>query len=162
MSFSRQILIFICIWGLLIYVFLVKLSPGSSAAKDSDELERLNQALLYLERSKAIDADLRRLLDEYVSDAASADQKTELLKQIGARFQDASSGAGYGTGGSKGVPSLEYEQMRRRVTTNVGELWSFMHSELGKIEKSMKNEFESQQSLKQMKGLVDMAREHKR
>ncbi|KAG5667801.1 hypothetical protein PVAND_015770 [Polypedilum vanderplanki] len=166
MSFSRQILIFICIWGLLIYFFLVKLNPGSSGSKDSDEIERLNQALVYLEKSKAIDTELKRLLDEYVNNVASPDQKTEILKQIGSKFQDASNSAVYGYGpantGSKGTPSLEYELMRRRVTTNVGELWNYMQAELAKIEKSMKNEFESQQSLKQMKNFIDLAREHKK
>lgn len=162
MSFSRQILIFICIWGLLIYFFLVKLNPGSSGSKsESEELERLNQALLYLEKSKAIDADLRRLLDEYVNDVASADQKGELLNKISSKFQDAS-GPGMYQSGSNSVPSLEYELMRRRVTTNIGELWNFMHNELDKIEKSMKSEFESQQSIKQLKSFMDLAREHKR
>jgi glycoprotein 6-alpha-L-fucosyltransferase len=162
MSFSKQILIFICIWGLLIYFFLVKLSPGSGAVKDSDEIERLNQALLYLEKSKAIDADLRRLLDEYVNDVANPEQRKELLREIGSKFQEVTSGGAFASSGTRGVPSLEYELMRRRVTTNVGELWSYMQSELTKIEKSMKNEFESQQSLKQMKNFLEMAKEHKR
>lgn len=159
MSFSRQILIFICIWGLLIYFFLIKLNP-SSGRDSTDELERLNQALLYLEKSKAIDNELRRLLDEYVNDVSHPDQRSELLKQISSKFHDSSPVAMYS--GEKGVPSLEFEQTRRRVATNVGELWNYMHAELIKIEGSMKNEFEAQQSIKQMKNLLELAREHKR
>lgn len=160
MSFSRQILIFICIWGLLIYFFLIKLNP-TSRTKETDEIERLNQALLYLEKSKAIDNELRRLLDEYVNDVASPEQKSELLKRISSKFQDVtSSNAGFGGISSNGVPSHEYEQLRRRVTTNVGELWNYMGAELTKIEKSMKNEFEMQQSIKQMKNFMELAREH--
>ena len=157
MSFSRQILIFICIWGLLIYFFLIKLNP-TSRSKETDEIERLNSALLYLEKSKAIDNELRRLLDEYVNDVASPDQKSELLKRISSKFQDVTSSS---TGiVSNGVPSHEYEQLRRRVTTNVGELWNYMGTELSKIEKSMRNEFEMQQSIKQMKNFMELAREH--
>lgn len=160
MSFSRQILIFICIWGLLIYFFLIKLNP-TSRTKETDEIERLNQALLYLEKSKAIDNELRRLLDEYVNDVANPEQKSELLKRISSKFQDVtSSNAGFGGVASNGVPSHEYEQLRRRVTTNVGELWNYMGAELTKIEKSMKNEFEMQQSIKQMKNFMELAREH--
>ena len=160
MSFSRQILIFICIWGLLIYFFLIKLNP-TSRSKETDEIERLNQALMYLEKSKAIDNELRRLLDEYVSDVASPEQKSELLKRISSKFQDvSSSNAGFGGISSNGVPSHEYEQLRRRVTTNIGELWNFMGAELSKVEKSMRNEFEMQQSIKQMKNFIELAREH--
>ena len=160
MSFSRQILIFICIWGLLIYFFLIKLNP-TSRSKETDEIERLNQALLYLEKSKAIDNELRRLLDEYVNENASPDQKSELLKRISSKFQDVtSSNAGFGGMSSNGVPSHEYEQLRRRVTNNVGELWNYMGAELSKIEKSMRNEFEMQQSIKQMKNFMELAREH--
>ncbi|KAL7014019.1 hypothetical protein ACKWTF_015702 [Chironomus riparius] len=157
MSFSRQILIFICIWGLLIYFFLIKLNP-TSRSKETDEIERLNSALLYLEKSKAIDNELRRLLDEYVNDVASPEQKSELLKRISSKFQDVTSSS---TGlSSNGVPSYEYEQLRRRVTTNVGELWNYMGTELSKIEKSMRSEFEMQQSIKQMKNFMELAREH--
>jgi glycoprotein 6-alpha-L-fucosyltransferase len=160
MSFSRQILIFICIWGLLIYFFLIKLNP-TSRSKETDEIDRLNQALLYLEKTKAIDNELRRLLDEYVNDNASPDQKSELLKRISSKFQDVtSSNAGFGGMSSNGVPSHEYEQLRRRVTNNVGELWNYMGAELSKIEKSMRNEFEMQQSIKQMKNFMELAREH--
>lgn len=159
MSFSRQILIFICIWGLLIYFFLIKLSP-SSRAKENDEIERLNQALLYLEKSKSIDNELRHLLDEYVNDVASPEHKGELLKRISSKFLDVTS---LNSGGhSNGVPSLEYELMRRRVTTNVGELWNYMSSELSRVEKSIKNEYDSQASIKQMRNFMDLAREHVR
>jgi hypothetical protein len=95
-----------------------------------------------------------------VSDGSNPEQKAELLKQISLKFQDTSSPVAYYSSGA--VPSLEYEQMRRRVTTNVAELWNYMNSELNKIENSMKNEIESQQSLKLMKNFMEMAREHKR
>lgn len=63
MSFSRQILIFICIWGLLIYFFLTKLNTSSNKASEDDQIERLNLALSHLEKSKIIDSELQRFLD---------------------------------------------------------------------------------------------------
>jgi glycoprotein 6-alpha-L-fucosyltransferase len=161
MSFSRQILIFICIWGLLIYFFLTKLNSGS-ALRESEDIEKMNRALLYLEKSKAIDVELRQLLDEYLNDIAGPEQKSELLRKISSKFQDPALPVAIFSPNSQGTPSLEYEQLRRRVTTNIEELWNFMNSELNKVEKSMKLEIESQQSLKQMRNFLELAREHKR
>lgn len=33
-------------------------------------------------------------------------------------------------------PSLEYEFTRRRIQTNIGEIWNFFSSELGKVRRS--------------------------
>ncbi|XP_020715932.1 alpha-(1,6)-fucosyltransferase isoform X2 [Ceratitis capitata] len=42
---------------------------------------------------------------------------------------------GYGAAGGAHEPSLEYELLRRRVQSNVGELWNYFSSELGKLRK---------------------------
>lgn len=138
----------------------MKLNP-TSRNKETDEIERLNQALMYLEKSKAIDNELRRLLDEYVNDVASPEHKGDLLKRISSKFQDVTSlNNGYDSVNSNGIPSIEYEQMRRRVTTNIGELWNYMSAEMGKIEKSIKHDFDAQSSMRQMKNFMELAREH--
>jgi glycoprotein 6-alpha-L-fucosyltransferase len=160
MSFSRQILIFICIWGLLAYFFLTKLNT-SSTSRESEEIERLNLALSQLEQSKTIDVELRKLLDEYVNDLATAEQKSELLKRINSKFDDSVINP-VTVGGKRGTPSLEYEQLRRRVATNVGELWNHLQAELSKVENIMKNQFDAQQALKVLTNFLDLTKEHKR
>lgn len=164
-NFTRQILVFIAIWGLLIYVFLTKLN-NTSGQKDSDEIQKLNQALSYLDKSKSLDNELKQLLDEYATDINNGDAKLELLKKINSKFQeipgDSSSMFVAGSSGSIGVPSLEYEQQRRRVGTNILELWNYINSEAKKIEKTMKNEVDSPQTLKQLESFIQMAREQKR
>lgn len=162
-NFTRQILFFIGVWALLIYIFLTKLNATSSG-KDSDEIEKLNQALSFLERSKALDNELKRLLDEYANDLSNGDNKLELLKRINSKFQESPGDNSLFMQSSQqlGVPSLEYEQYRRRVGTNLLELWNFISAETQKIEKSVKNEVESQQPLKQLSNFVQLAREHSR
>lgn len=160
MSFSRQILIFICIWGLLAYFFLTKLNTSQSS-RESDEIERLNLALSQLEKSKTIDGELRRLLDEYINDVATAEQKSELLKRINSKFDDSVINP-VTVGGKRGIPTSEYELLRRRVATNVGEIWNYMQSELSKVENLMKTQYDAQQSLKLLNNFLELAKEHKR
>lgn len=162
-NFTRQILVFIAIWALLIYIFLTKLN-NTSGHKDSEEVQKLSQALSYLEKSKSLDNELKQLLDEYANDINNGDTKLELLKRINSKFQDTPAGDMFlpENSGSVGVPSLEYEQQRRRVGTNILELWNYINAEAKKIEKTMKNEVDSTQTLKQLGGFIQMAREQKR
>jgi hypothetical protein len=81
MSFSKQIFLFFCVWALLIYVFLTKLNTSPSS-HESEEIERLNLALAHLEKSKSVDAELKKLLDEYLNDVANTEQKREALRKI--------------------------------------------------------------------------------
>lgn len=160
MSFTRQILIFIAIWALLIYIFLTKLNATSG--KESEEINKLNQALAYLEKSKSLDNELKGLLDEYANDITNGESKLELLKRINSKFLQSSGDNFISNSQQVGVPSLEYELIRRRVGNNILELWNFIYAEAQKIEKSMKNEVDQQQSLKHMSSLVQLAREQKR
>lgn len=157
MSFTRQILIFIAIWALLIYIFLTKLTATSG--KESDEDKRLNRAFSYIETSKSLDRDLRQLLDEYTND--NNDSKLDLLKKINSKFQSSGESSMYLPKSQLGIPSIEYEQGRRRVENNIMELWNFISSETQKIEKFIKTE-DSQQSLKQLSSFVQLATEQKR
>lgn len=160
MSFSRQILIFICIWGLLAYFFLIKLNTSQSS-REAEEIERLNLALAQLEKSKIIDVEIGKLLDEYINDVATGEQKAELLRRINAKYDNSVINP-VTVGGRKGTPSIEYEQLRRRVTTNVGEMWNHMQAELSKVENLIKNHLDAQQSLKILSNFLDLAKEHKR
>ena len=161
-NFTRQILIFIGIWALLIYIFLTKLN-ATSGAKESEEIEKLNQALSFLEKSKALDNELKRLLDEYANDLNNGDTKLELLKRINSKFQESGGSIqNFPNSQQLGIPSLEYEQYRRRVGTNILELWNYIRAESQKLEKTVKNEIEPQKSLKQLSNFVELAREHSR
>lgn len=163
-NFTRQILVFIAIWALLIYIFLTKLN-NTSGQNDSVELQKLNQALSYLDKSKSLDKELKQLLDEYANDINNGDAKLELLKRINSKFQETPGDSTMflaGSSGPVGIPSLEYEQQRRRVETNILELWSYINSEAKRIQKTMKNEVDSPQSTKQLESFIQMAREQKR
>lgn len=156
MSFTRQIIIFISIWACLIYVFLTKLNAKESA-KESEDVQKLNRALSFLESSKSLDKDLRLLLDEY--DISNGESKFDLLKKLNTKFQDTS--LDYNPKSQKlGTPSIEYEQYRKRVGNNIQELWNYITMEAVKIEKLMKNE--DSQALRQLSSLIQLATEQKR
>lgn len=160
MSFSRQILIFICIWGLLIYFFLTKLNTNASSSREVEEI--LFEIEKSIENKKSIDLELRKLLDEYVNDIGSVDQKSDLLKRINSKFDDTSDPVN--TGGKKRgtAPSLEYEELRRRVTNNIEEFALHLQAELAKTENLIKGQLDPQQSLKILSNFLGLAKEHKR
>lgn len=162
-NFTRQILIFIAIWALLIYIFLTKLNT-TSGGKESEEIRKLNLAISYLEKTKLLDNELKHIVDEYANDITNGDNKLELLKRINSKFQESPGESSMFISNSQqlGVPSGDYEQYRRRVGTNILELWNYIHAEAQKIEKSLKNEIESPQSIKQLTNFVQLAREQKR
>lgn len=156
-SFTRQVLVFIAVWGLLIYIFVTKLN--ANGAKESDELQRLNQALSALESTKSLDNELRHLLDEYANDIGNVDAKFELLKKINSKFQ--ASGGGDLASTNSGTPLADYEHYRRRVGNNIQELWNYLFAEAQKIEKTLKTD-DPQQGLKQLTTFVQSAVEQKR
>lgn len=161
-NFTRQILVFIGVWALLIYIFLTKLNT-TSGGKESDEIQKLNQALLYLEKSKLLDNELKQLIDEYANDVTNGDSKVELLKRINSKFQESPGDEMFIPKTQQlGVPSIEYEQYRKRVGNNILELWNYVFAETQKIEKNLKNEVDSQQSIKQLSNFVQLAREQSR
>lgn len=162
-NFTRQIIVFIGVWALLIYIFLTKLNTASGG-KETDEIQKLNQALLYLEKSRLLDNELKQLLDEYANDNTNGDTKLELLKRINSKFQESPGDTSMFIPNSQqlGVPSIEYEQYRKRVGSNILELWNYVFAESKKIEKNMKNEVDSQQSVKQLFNFVQLAREQSR
>lgn len=162
-NFTRQIIIFIAIWALLIYLFLTKLNT-TSGGKESEEIRKLNQALSYLEKSKLLDNELKQIVDEYANDITNGENKLELLKRINSKFHESPGDSSMFISNSQqlGVPSAEYEQNRRRVGTNILELWNYINAEAQKIEKSLKSDIESPQSIKQLTNFVQLAREQKR
>lgn len=165
MSFSRHIIIFLLIWALLIYIFISKLNVtgGGGAGHQDEHIEKLNRALAYLESSNQLDNELRQLLDEFSNDIVNSDNKLDLIARIRAKLGDESSAAERRNANKKLiVPSLEYEQYRRRITTNVGELWNLIAAETQQLQKSLSANGDAQQTLKQLSSFVELAKEHKR
>lgn len=157
-NFTRQIFVFIVIWALLIFIFI-----SSTSRKENDsEVERLNQALSYLEKTKSLDNELKHLLDDYANEISNPDTKLELLKKINSRFQESGVSQVTSPNSPAGTPSLEYEQYRRRVQNNILELWNFIFAEAQKLEKTLKNDGDTQQALKQLTSFAQMAVEQKR
>lgn len=129
-TWVRVLIAFISVWVILVLVFYSKLNTGG-ASESEDAIRRLNQALTYLEKSKQVDQELRGLIDEYLSDQ-SYNRKQKFIDELGNKLQIQGGGAGR----FKGVPSLEYEQLRRRVFSNTQELWNILHSETAKLAKT--------------------------
>ncbi|XP_046828927.1 alpha-(1,6)-fucosyltransferase [Vespa crabro] len=63
--------------------------------------------------------------------------------------------------GSKHIPSLEYEELRRRIRNNVQEMWYYMSAELTKFKKHL-DEFTLEQKEKEVQDAVSNIWEHKK
>lgn len=163
MSYNRHIIAFLLIWALLIFIFITKLSGSSGGIRQDENIEKLNRALSYLESSNQLDNELRQLLDEFSNDVVNSDNKVDLIKKIRAKLSD---DAGFQNARSSNkkliIPSIEHEQYRRRIGSNIAELWNFISTETQQLQKSLSNNNDAQQALKQLSNFVDLAREHKR
>lgn len=153
-TWVRVLIAFISVWVILVMVFYSKLNTGS-ASESEDAIRRLNQALTYLEKSKQVDQELRGLIDEYLSDQ-SYNRKQKFIDELGNKLQIQGGGAGR----FKGVPSLEYEQLRRRVYSNTQELWNFLHSETAKLAKTARRN--TPEIYGPAENFLALAAEHKR
>lgn len=150
-NWVRGLVVFIAVWVLLVLIFYSKLNTGNGGDGD-DTIRRLNQALDYLEKSKQVDQGLRNLIDDYLSDT-SYNRKQKFVDELGNKLQIHGAGAGR----FKGVPSLEYEQLRRRVSGNTEELWNYLHSEVEKIARRSSPDVAAP-----LENFLSLAREHKR
>lgn len=133
-SWSRILLLFIAIWGICIFIFVFK----SSGVSESDSVleQRLTAALDYVQRVDELNADLRNLVDDYISDPGSAKDKLKKFADSVNTKLDLGSRAEVER---KDSPSLEYEQLRRRVQTNIGEFWNYVQAESKALRESSKN-----------------------
>ena len=157
MSFTRQVLVFIGIWALLIYVFLTKLNNTSTI--QSEENLKLENLRTYLESTRTIDEELRKILDEYINEGPNNESKLEFLKKINQKLQESSGDNNQQLEG--GTPSIEYENYRRRLGSNVAEYWNHVSAGAEKIEKLLKSD-DSQQALKELSSFMQLNTEHKR
>ena len=59
-----------------------------------------------------------------------------------------------------GVPSSDYEKLRRRIYTNTDELWNYLRSEVSKVQK--KANINAPELVKPLDDLLSLASEHKK
>lgn len=162
-SWIRALIIFVLTWALLVYVFVNKLNTQTNADTDTITVKRINQALQLLEYSKQRNEELRQMIEKLSSDQIDKQSAQRLIEKlefnlqnsINVQSQDALAdfmGAGDGDSvaetfggmpvpnavaqsaiGGVHEPSLEYELLRRRIESNVGEISNYFSSELGKL-----------------------------
>lgn len=61
----RILILFILIWGLTVFIFIIKLQPQmTSEISDENTMKRLNQAISYLEQSRQRNSDIKELINE--------------------------------------------------------------------------------------------------
>uniref|UniRef100_U5EZ81 Alpha-(1,6)-fucosyltransferase n=1 Tax=Corethrella appendiculata TaxID=1370023 RepID=U5EZ81_9DIPT len=165
-TWVRVLIIFISLWAILIFVFVSKLNNGNSSDTDK-AIKRLNQALTYLEQSKKINSELKLLIDEYINDNSyQPDKKQKFIDNVGSKLDVdflPNQFGGFAEAAyqqpAKGVPDVEYEKLRRRVTTNIQEFWNYVHAEVQKVEKKLN--VDSPELKKSLANLQSLANEHK-
>lgn len=145
------------LWLVTVLISVSKLSSGAnnsserSAKSDviKDNLERLNQALKYVDESKRRIDGIQAVINESVDllEEAGGRDREKILTDIETRLiesikEDAlQSGAkGIEMGGGMDsaisfVPANEYEQLRRQVKNNVKEFWYYAQNAIKKLAK---------------------------
>ncbi|XP_031629119.1 alpha-(1,6)-fucosyltransferase [Contarinia nasturtii] len=148
-AWIRALVIFVLLWGLLVLIFASKLSgPNASSLSNEDYTNhRLNQAIEFLEESKRRNSELKQLIDEFLSDKSlPEEQRQRLISDIEAKLDEKPSKS-FGNSlrrfsgneliVSNGMtPISEYEELRRRVRSNVLEMYNYVGTELTKLFKN--------------------------
>lgn len=145
----RGLIAFCIIWGLLVVIFVSKLNmpqPTDSA----NAIRRLNLAIAYLEQTQQRNAELSDLITELLNDKSlPPEQHQKLIADIQAKIaqqlspdmrfdgRDGSALLAPGGGDSNAEPSLEYEQLRRRIYTNTQEMWRYVQHEVLQLRKTI-------------------------
>ncbi|XP_037935863.1 alpha-(1,6)-fucosyltransferase [Teleopsis dalmanni] len=143
----RAIIILMLVWAFLVYAFVSKLNAQPTFEPDVTA-KRINEALQLLEHSKQRNEELRQMIDELLSDQVDKQSAQKLMERLEYNIQNSINGFGDTDGILKTKdsltfndishePSLEYELTRRRLQTNIGEIWSYFSNELGKIRKKV-------------------------
>jgi len=145
-TWTKILLVFIALWGISVFVFILK-SSGTGGEVDSAMEQRLTAALDYIQRVDDLNADLRNLVDDYISDSSSSkDKLKKFAEQVNTKLELGSRSEI----DRKDSPHAEYEQLRRRVKTNIHEFWSYVQAEAKTLHQGGKNYEE----------FMELAREH--
>lgn len=146
---------FLFVWSIAAFLFATKLnSPVSNSNNLELQSKRINRAIAYIDQSRQQNDKLRELLDQFIRDTPNELlTRNDFLKNLQSALQTPTFAL------NVVEPKLEYELMRRRVETNIGEFWNLVHSELNKIDKNEPSSATIQRSIGE---LQELAAEHKR
>lgn len=149
-TWIRALIIFVLLWGFLVYIFASKLNVPPASEQDNT-VRRINQALEMLEHTKQKNEELRQLIDDFLSDQPNHLSAQKFIQSLESRMQE-----------SHGLPepSVEYERLRRRIRLNTQELWNYFSSELNKIKKQVAPEIP--EIADQVNNILMLGSEHKR
>ncbi|KAJ6636091.1 Alpha-(1,6)-fucosyltransferase [Pseudolycoriella hygida] len=152
--YTRVLVFFVLLWGFLVFIFASKLNTPT--VSDSEyTMKRLNQAITFLEDSKKRNAELKALIDEYLSEKYyRPEQKKRLIDDIESKLIPSDA-----LRKTINEPSTEYEQLRRRVQSNTQEMWNFVNAEMLKLKKTLSSN--DARVTKQIDNMIEMAAEHK-
>ncbi|XP_075155715.1 alpha-(1,6)-fucosyltransferase 8 [Haematobia irritans] len=140
-TWVRALIIFCLAWAILVYIFVTKLNTPNTEEPDSTS-KRINQALQLLEESRQRNQELQDIIDTILKDNVDNQAAQKLIKKLENSFHnqmglDLKPQSPMPYGNPSNEPILEYELLRRRIQTNIAELWNFFSNELGKIKKNI-------------------------
>lgn len=125
LTLSWKIRIILFIWVFSTLFFVLKFASSSSSPEDVALSSRIQQAVDYIAKQEQINSELRNLVDDYISDSSfSKDKKRKFVENINHKLDISQSYKN-----NEGEPNSEYENLRRRVKTNVKEFWNYVEAE---------------------------------
>lgn len=127
MSVGKLIACVLVMW--LLVVLMISGPLFHSGEPDEQVLARLTRAVAELESLKQQNEELRALLNS-IKDPSKREQQVQEPAVVIPPIQTA-------TTSSSGVPSKEYEVLRRKVINGVQELWYYARAQLKKLRKSL-------------------------
>lgn len=139
-GWSRIFLVFIVVWLVILIFAALPMFTNHVLPGDTKTAERLARALVDLEALRKQNSELHELFrDINIGDLKS--EEKEALKNFQARLTKADQAVNNfqenGYISQKVEPNIQYELMRRRITTNIQEFWSFVHNEVFKLQKQI-------------------------
>ncbi|XP_073815042.1 alpha-(1,6)-fucosyltransferase 8 [Musca autumnalis] len=161
-TWVRALIIFCLAWAFLVYIFVTKLNPPSTEEPDNTS-KRINQALQLLEASRQRNQELQEMIDTLLNDDRVDKQSAQrLIQKLEYNIKnplgiESKQDTPLPYGSPSNEPTLEYELLRRRIQTNIAEIWNFFSNELGKIRKQVDPNMKED-----INNVLIMGAEHKR
>ncbi|KAL9877974.1 alpha-(1,6)-fucosyltransferase 8 isoform 3-T3 [Glossina fuscipes fuscipes] len=162
-AWLRALVICFC----LASTFLIFSKPDNNNSAQNEEqsitTKRINQALQLLEATRQRNEELKQMIENLMSEKIDNNSAQKLIQKLDYNMRNPISMGGVMRSYDSVIcnePSLEYELMRRRIQNNIGELWNYFSSELGKIRKKVERAVPELQH--EINSILILGAEHKR
>uniref|UniRef100_A0A1B0GKV9 Alpha-(1,6)-fucosyltransferase n=2 Tax=Lutzomyia longipalpis TaxID=7200 RepID=A0A1B0GKV9_LUTLO len=154
-SRMQLFIVVIILWGATVLLSLTNLNSGSNTKHlMENDLKRLNRAISYVNALESNNNHIENLLREHIEDGLFDENgKQELAGKIEEKLKSLNWSK------SNRIPSIKYQNLLRRIFSNVLEMYNFMSAEINSIKN--RDKLNSPDAISSIDEAMKLLKEHK-